>query len=103
MTTYDLKKLIDLFLDDELPLELSLEFKEAMFADAELRAEVAEARRAQKALAESFAEDRMTEQEYSRVFSRVTVEAAALDLHRAAQLDLPLNGQFQLPITPNAT
>ena len=96
MTTYDSKKLIDLFLDDELPLELSLEFKQAMFSDPELSAEVSEARKAKEVLTDAFAGDAMSEQERTRVFAKILTES--YDLHRAPQLDLPLSGQFQLPM-----
>lgn len=96
MTTYDSKKLIDLFLDDELPLELVSEFKEAMFSDPELSAEVSAARKAKDAVAEAFANDAMSEIERQRVFARLIAEAAAQDMQRATQLDLPLNDQLKL-------
>jgi len=97
MTTNDLRKLTDLFLDDELPLELQLEFKQAMFSDPELSAEVSEARKAKEALAEAYAEDHMAEDERQRVYSRLIVEMAAQG-QRETQFDLPYSGQFQLPI-----
>lgn len=97
MTTNDLKKLIDLFLDDELPLELQLEFKQAMFADAELSTEVSEARKAKEALNDAFCDDAMGEDERQRVYGRIIVEIAAQG-SRETQFDLPYSGQFQLPI-----
>ena len=97
MTTNDLRKLIDLFLDDELPLELQLEFKQAMFSDAQLSAEVSEARKAKEALLDAFGRDGMAEDERQRVYSRLIVEMAAQG-SRETQFDLPYSGQFQLPI-----
>ncbi|MBA3725882.1 MAG: hypothetical protein H0W86_05380 [Armatimonadetes bacterium] len=99
MTTNDCRKLIDLFLDDELPLELNLEFKEMMFSDPALSAEVAESRRTREAVAAAYAKDWMREDERQRVFARITAEVSAADINRASQLDLPLSGQFQLPIS----
>ncbi|MGI8924096.1 MAG: anti-sigma factor family protein [Fimbriimonadales bacterium] len=99
MNTNDCRKLIDLFLDDELPLELNLEFKEMMFSDSALSAEVAESRRTREAVAAGYANDGMREDERQRVFARIAAEVSAADINRAFQLDLPLSGQFQLPIS----
>lgn len=98
MTTQDCIKLMDLFLDDELPLELTLEFKEAMFSDPELGSLVGEARRAREALTNAFAADAMTDEERQRVFARIAIESHFADTKYVSQLDLPFSGQLPLPI-----
>jgi anti-sigma factor RsiW len=98
MTNNDFRKLIDLFLDDELPLELALDFKQAMFSDPDLRSEVTEARKSKETVAEAFADDAMTEIERHRVYARIVAHTAAFGGERTAQLDLPMSDQFKLPI-----
>jgi hypothetical protein len=101
MNTDDLRKLMDLFLDDDLPLELSLEFKQAMFSDHKLSAEVSEARRVKEMVSAAYREEFMTDTERQRVLARISAGMSAYEAQRGGQLDLPLSGQFPLPINPN--
>ena len=101
MKDLDVSKLIDLYLDDELPLELVLEFKQEMFANADLSAEVSSLREAQEQLKLAYEGDQMTDEENSRVFGRIVAETAAFRLQpeAAMQLGLPLlQNQYKLPI-----
>lgn len=99
MSTHEVKNLIDLFVDDELSLEQATEFREAMFKDPELEAEVNAYREGKRVFWEAFASDKMTTEEHKRVCARIMAEALAPDIHRAPQLGLPLTDQFSLPIS----
>lgn len=98
MTVEVAKKLIDLFLDDELPMELASEFKHLMFENEELRAEVASLRQLRESLCSAFEGDAMTEEERCRVLSRIIAEAAC-DL-QAPFVESP--GQLTLPLKKEA-
>lgn len=99
MRTIDPCQLIELFLDDELPVELASEFKQAMFEDPGLREEVAERRAAREALAEHCADDGPTRAEFERIRGRVNAFAGAVSVGRVStQLELPLNRE-QLHLT----
>jgi hypothetical protein len=97
MTVEEARKLVDLFLDDELPMELASEFKQVMFENVDLRDEVSSLRQNKEALATSFEGDSMTEDERLRVFSRIIADSAALRgpeplVPNPRQLSLPLSG-----------
>lgn len=77
MTIEEARKLIDLFLDDDLPMELASEFKQAMFDCDELRAEVASLRQARESMWMAYEGDAMTDEERCRVVGRILAEAAA--------------------------
>ena len=91
MTVEDAKKLIDLFIDDELPMELASEFKQVMFENPGLRDEVSSLRATKDTLGEAYAADRMSEAERTRVFSRIIAGMAIQPVESisAAQLKLP--------------
>lgn len=71
MTIEHAKKLVDLFVDDELPMELATEFKQAMFENSELRDEVAALRQTKEVLADAFRGEGMTPVEDARVRARI--------------------------------
>lgn len=101
MTVQDAYKLVDLFLDDELPLELSLEFKELMFSDAKLAEEVSSRRQTREMFTDAFADDKIKEEERSRIYSAILAAAAAESQMRfwSPQFALPFpNDQLELPI-----
>ncbi|MCH8275474.1 MAG: hypothetical protein IH851_11870 [Armatimonadetes bacterium] len=93
MTPEQAWKLIDLFLDDELPMDLASEFKQAMFEDTALREEVSSLRHVREALSEALANDEMTEEQRHRVYARIIAETAAASETLQApstQLSLPI-------------
>lgn len=94
MRSIDIRNLIDLYLDDELPVELASEFMQAMHEDDELAQEVA-ARRKMRDLLHSAFDEEMTTEQYVRV--RETVRHRARELGyswrkwQGPQMELPLN------------
>ncbi len=99
MNVNDARKLIDLFLDDELPAELASEFKQAMFDSPELRSEVASLRQSREALWLAYDGDWMTEDERCRVLCRILGEAAISQGETAYD---PAPAQLQLPLRKEA-
>ncbi len=96
MTLETAKQLIDLYLDDELPVELVSEFKQVMFESTELREEVAELRRTKEMLLESFKDEEMTDSERIRVFAKICADSGITTsetLHIVHQLTLPIQNQ----------
>jgi hypothetical protein len=77
MTVEEARKLIDLFLDDDLPMELASEFKQAMFEDAELRNEVSSLRQVRETISAAFEGDAMRDDERARVLSRILIDSGA--------------------------
>jgi anti-sigma factor RsiW len=99
MNIEEARKLIDLFLDDDLPMELASEFKQAMFESPELRAEVASLRQSREALWLAYEGDSMSEDERCRVLSRIVAESAGLrDTNEFAVSP----GQLRLPLQKEA-
>lgn len=96
MTKEEAAKLVDLFVDDELPMELASEFKQAMFEHPELRAEVSALRQSKEQLLDSHSGDEMTEGERLRVLSRILMTLAAEKDH---EFQLP-NMQMNLNLSP---
>lgn len=96
MTKEEAAKLVDLFVDDELPMELASEFKQTMFEHPELRAEVTMLRQTKEQFLDSHQSDQMTEAERLRVLSRIlTILAAERDM----DINLP-NLQMNLNLSP---
>jgi anti-sigma factor RsiW len=91
----DIRNLIDLYLDDELPVELASEFMQAMHEDDDLAEEVAARRKMRDLLREAFEKDEMTDEQYARV--KWAVRQRALELGyswrrwHGPQMELPLN------------
>lgn len=99
MNIEEAKKLIDLFLDDDLPMELASEFKQAMFESPELRAEVASLRQSREALWLAYEGDSMNEEERCRVLSRIVAESAGLRDTNEFEVS---PGQLRLPLQKEA-
>ena len=78
MTLEEAKRLTDLFIDDELPAELASEFKHCMFEHSELRDEVSSLKQTRDWMTDAFANDKVTESERLRIFSRILAESGAL-------------------------
>ncbi len=93
MKIEDAKKLVDLFVDDELPMELASEFKQAMFEDAELREEVAELRNTKSMLQQGFEGFEMSDDEHNRIRRRILMELGVSETPH-----YPNIRQMQLPI-----
>jgi anti-sigma factor RsiW len=93
MKIEEAKKLVDLFVDDELPMELASEFKQAMFEDAELREEVAELRNTKSTLLLGFEGFQMTDDEHNRIRCRILMELGISETPHHANIR-----QMQLPI-----
>ncbi len=93
MTKEEAAKLIDLFVDDELPMELASEFKQTMFENPDLRADVSALRQTKDQLLDSYSNDEMTEAERLRVMSNIlSTLAAEKDLEvQMPSLQLNLN------------
>jgi len=91
----DIRSLIDLYLDDELPVELASEFMEAMHEDDELAAEVAARRKMHDLLHAAYDADDMTAEQYMRVSQAVRRRALELGYSwrrwQGPQMELPLN------------
>lgn len=95
MRSIDIRNLIDLYLDDDLPVELASEFMQAMHEDDDLAQEVAARRKMRDLLYTTFEKDSMTEEQYERV--KQVVQRRALELGyswrrwQGPQMELPLN------------
>ncbi|HWP30198.1 MAG TPA: hypothetical protein VNK96_00500 [Fimbriimonadales bacterium] len=98
MTVEEALNLVDLYIDDELPMELVSEFKQLMFENEKLREEVVSLRKIKETLHESKSVDEMTEDERVRVFSRIIAEIGA---SRAEYYGHPR--QLELPISKEIT
>lgn len=100
MTVTEATKLIDLFLDDELPMELASEFKQVMFENDDLREEVASLRQTKECLTGAYEGDGMTDVERMRVLSRILAETGVVRVDslgaRWRQLALPLTDSRKL-------
>lgn len=90
MTLDDAKKFVDLFVDDELPMELATEFKQAMFENSELRDEVASLRQTKEAVTEAFASDGISPVEDARVRARIFGELGLLEPIRSVNTRQPI-------------
>ncbi len=95
MRSIDIRSLIDLYLDDELPVELASEFMEAMHEDDELAAEVAARRKMHDLIHAAYDADDMTAEQYMRVSQAVRLRALELGYSwrrwQGPQMELPLN------------
>jgi len=91
----DIRSLIDLYLDDELPVELASEFMQAMHEDDDLAQEVAARRKMRDLIHAAYDEDDMTEEQYVRVAQAVRQRALELGYSwrrwQGPQMELPLN------------
>jgi len=104
VTIAEAMNLVDLYLDDELPMELVSEFKQLMFENEQLRDEVISLRRIKETLQESKSEDEMTEVERVRVFSRIIAEIGASQAEYSRvhprQLELPISKEISNILMP---
>ncbi|MER3412638.1 MAG: hypothetical protein C4341_00035 [Armatimonadota bacterium] len=95
MRSIDIRSLIDLYLDDELPVELASEFMQAMHEDDDLAQEVAARRKMRDLIHAAYDEDDMTEEQYVRVAQAVRQRALELGYSwrrwQGPQMELPLN------------
>lgn len=86
------KRLIDLYLDDQLDVELASDFREAMRDDPALDAEVAGLRETRKAMTQAYGRDEMTNDENRRVYLRIMRNAdpsGQAVFNPAGQLEIP--------------
>ena len=86
------KKLIDLYLDDQLDVELASDFREAMRDDPALDAEVTSLRATREALMKVYGRDAMTNDENRRVYLRIMRQAdpgGVATFNPAGQLEIP--------------
>lgn len=93
MTIEEAKKLVDLFVDDELPMELAGEFKQAMFEHSDLREEVSALRQTKEAFSAAFSHDAMTPAEFVSVEAKIYCE-----LGIPTGFSPPIARQMRLPI-----
>lgn len=92
MTTEFATKLIDLYLDGHMDLEMVSDFREAMRADATLAAEVDELRETRAKLLKVCGGDVMTNDENRRVYQRLmrNADPSGRATHNpAGQLEIP--------------
>lgn len=92
-------KIVDLFIDDELPVELASEFKQAMFEHPALREEVSSLRAVKEQLEEAMRADAMTAAVKEEVYARIVAETAhlrhaAADRATSTQMRLPFRGAY---------
>jgi len=86
------KRLIDLYLDDQLDVELVSDFREAMRFDPALNAEVASLRDTREQLMKVYGRDEMTNDENRRVYLRIMRNAdpsGQAVFNPAGQLEIP--------------
>lgn len=103
MTLEEALNLVDLFVDDELPMELVSEFKQLMFENEQLREEVVSLRKMKETLQQSKKDDEMTEDERVRVFSRIIAEVGASQTEyyeHPRQLELPISREISNVLMP---
>jgi anti-sigma factor RsiW len=92
MTNEFAKKLIDLYLDDHLDVDLATEFREAMRKDPRLDAEVTGLRATREALLRAHSSDLMMNDENRRVYLRIMRDAdpsGVATFNVAGQLEIP--------------
>lgn len=87
-------KIVDLFIDDELPVELASEFKQAMFEHTALREEVSSLRAIKEQLEEALKADAMSAAVKEGVYARILRETADL---RHAAAERQSSTQMRLP------
>lgn len=92
MNTEFAKKLIDLYVDDQLDEELVREFREAMLADKELSNEVESLQQARTSLQRAYQFDQMSHDENMRVLKRI-----AGDLDPTVQPFIRIREQLEIP------
>lgn len=86
------KKLIDLYLDDHLDIELATEFREAMRNDPAIAEEVESLRTMRASLFATYATDAMNNDENRRVYARIMRNAdpnGIATFNPAGQLEIP--------------
>ena len=86
------KRLIDLYLDGHLDVDLSTEFREAMRDDAALADEVESLRTTRDLLMQTYGADAMNHDEHNRVYLRIMRNADPSGLatfNPAGQLEIP--------------
>jgi anti-sigma factor RsiW len=92
MTNEFAKRLIDLYLDDHLDVDLATEFREAMRTDPAIAEEVDSLRKMRTALMAAYARDTMTNDENRRVYGRIMRNADPAGIatyNPAGQLEIP--------------
>ncbi|MDQ2986328.1 MAG: hypothetical protein M3R13_06350 [Armatimonadota bacterium] len=92
MNTDFAKKLIDLYLDGHMDMEMVSDFREAMRADATLAAEVDALREMRENLLKVYGGDGMTNDENRRVYHRLmrNADPSGRATHNpAGQLEIP--------------
>lgn len=92
MTNEFAMKLIDLYLDDHLDVDLATEFRESMRNDPSIADEVDSLRKMRTELLSTYARDAMTNDENRRVYGRIMRNAdpsGIATFNPAGQLEIP--------------